>query len=286
MSGAKFALSTRMGNICSELAPSRGEVLLEAALNGRSVWVRAMLLEQAKEGKESTIAVVNYKDSFGWTPLHRASLMGHGEIIDMLVSSGADINSKTNMGETPLYIAADNAHEECCLYLLRAGSSMQNIEGEKNTLVLTYLKPLLQRLEGEKMKRNGSVKTFDYDKEVMDEGVVEKSAISGKAKAKKTVSIANFNLNQLKESGPVPERLPIMGRSPSPQLTLQDLEIDISAKASQASVNIPKNQSHESETKDETSSSSTSSSATQTPVVPFSSRYGLDTVEGLLVAER
>jgi len=39
------------------------------------------------------------------TPLHYVAVGGHNEIIELLISSGADVNAKDNYGETPLDVA-------------------------------------------------------------------------------------------------------------------------------------------------------------------------------------
>ena len=50
-------------------------------------------------------ANVNAPKNNGWTPLHLAILDGDFEIVKYLVENGADVNAKTNKGETPLSIS-------------------------------------------------------------------------------------------------------------------------------------------------------------------------------------
>ncbi|EAX73956.1 ankyrin repeat protein, putative [Trichomonas vaginalis G3] len=42
----------------------------------------------------------------GETPLHLAALQDNIEIVELLLSHGADVNEKNSKGETPLHIAA------------------------------------------------------------------------------------------------------------------------------------------------------------------------------------
>jgi ankyrin repeat protein len=47
------------------------------------------------------------RDEHGWQILHQGVAGGHEEVVELLVSSGAEINSRTHggYGETPLRIA-------------------------------------------------------------------------------------------------------------------------------------------------------------------------------------
>jgi cytohesin len=50
---------------------------------------------------------VNAKDKYGRTPLHLAAEEGHKEIVELLISKGADLNAKGGrFGRTPLHQAA------------------------------------------------------------------------------------------------------------------------------------------------------------------------------------
>jgi prolyl 4-hydroxylase len=54
--------------------------------------------------------LVNAKDENGWTPLHEGARGGHVDVIELLVSRGAEINERTNhgSGSSALYIAKEN----------------------------------------------------------------------------------------------------------------------------------------------------------------------------------
>lgn len=61
--------------------------------------------ESLKEIVEIMEDVINKKDENGWTPLHEGARGGHKEVVELLVSKGANINEKTHGGETPLWWA-------------------------------------------------------------------------------------------------------------------------------------------------------------------------------------
>ena len=37
-------------------------------------------------------AEVNKADDFGWAPLHRAARLGHKQVAELLIESGAEVN--------------------------------------------------------------------------------------------------------------------------------------------------------------------------------------------------
>ena len=45
---------------------------------------------------------MNAKTDQGWIPLHLAALGGDKEIVELLISKGADVNAKDDVGRTPL----------------------------------------------------------------------------------------------------------------------------------------------------------------------------------------
>ena len=50
-------------------------------------------------------ALINFRDTDGYTGLHRASYNGHIETIDCLINCGADLFAQTNDGWQPLHCA-------------------------------------------------------------------------------------------------------------------------------------------------------------------------------------
>lgn len=66
-------------------------------------------------------SLVESVDEYGYTALHRASSLGHIEIVRFLISRGADVNSRAN-DETPLYIAARYGNVEIAELLIKAGA--------------------------------------------------------------------------------------------------------------------------------------------------------------------
>ncbi|MDR2451345.1 MAG: ankyrin repeat domain-containing protein [Candidatus Accumulibacter sp.] len=85
-----------------------GETALSlAAYFGRANFARRLIDAGAE---------VNF---FGWPPLVYAACNGHTEIVDMLISKGAEINAKTENGSTALFFASRFGHLETVRALLR-----------------------------------------------------------------------------------------------------------------------------------------------------------------------
>ncbi|PMD55239.1 ankyrin, partial [Hyaloscypha bicolor E] len=52
------------------------------------------------------------------TPLYRASMNGHVDIVKLLLEKGADVNAADRDGQTPLYRAFANRHVDIVKLLL------------------------------------------------------------------------------------------------------------------------------------------------------------------------
>ncbi|CAB4396890.1 ankyrin [Rhizophagus irregularis] len=71
----------------------------------------------------------NSKDSNGYTPLAAAASYNHFDLIEFLISEGADVNIRDNDNDTPLYVAEN---VEVARKLLSHGADpfVKNSEGK------------------------------------------------------------------------------------------------------------------------------------------------------------
>jgi len=82
------------------------------------------LIHAAEKGDAKKVAKFLQKganpdvsDNFGWTPLYRAVIKGHKEIVEILLIGGADVDKRTG-GVTPLGWAAEAGNTEIVKLLL------------------------------------------------------------------------------------------------------------------------------------------------------------------------
>ena len=78
-------------------------------------------------------ANINEKDMFGDTVLHTAAMLNAGqEVVELLVSNGADVNARNKEGVTPLEISLKNGDIPTIKYLAQNGANIhtQNTRGE------------------------------------------------------------------------------------------------------------------------------------------------------------
>ncbi|XP_005215326.1 IQ motif and ankyrin repeat domain-containing protein 1 isoform X3 [Bos taurus] len=115
----------------------RGARLLEAAFDGNLGEIQAVLREVdellTREGVgcdaagtarrlQRRLALVDFEDSGGNTPLSEAAAGGQSLAIQLLAEQGASPNSKGAFGRTPLYRAAFGGHLEAVEVLLKLGA--------------------------------------------------------------------------------------------------------------------------------------------------------------------
>ncbi|MCP4723654.1 MAG: serine hydrolase [bacterium] len=88
--------------------------------DGRTLLHIAVLENDPVKAVELTVdtILINYKDRYGFTPLHYASKDGNKELVDMLLQKGAGINKRNKYGETPMHWAAQKGHLEIINLLL------------------------------------------------------------------------------------------------------------------------------------------------------------------------
>ena len=73
-------------------------------------------------------ADVNYKAGSKRTPLHIAAYAGHLDIVDFLVSKGADITAVDQDNDTPLDDAIDKEHHDIVAYLAVNNLNKERVE--------------------------------------------------------------------------------------------------------------------------------------------------------------
>jgi ankyrin repeat protein len=74
--------------------------------------------------------LVNSKDAYGWTPLQIAALMGHKQVVTLLIETGAPVNETDRYGFTALHLAALRKNNEIYKLLVKNGATLK---GKKTT---------------------------------------------------------------------------------------------------------------------------------------------------------
>ena len=78
-------------------------------------------------------ANINHKNNDGCSSLFFASQNGHCNVVEYLLSNGAKINDKTNDNFTPLMIASETNQYSVVLLLLPLGASIHDKNNDGNT---------------------------------------------------------------------------------------------------------------------------------------------------------
>lgn len=89
---------------------------------------------RAKELLERDPALINALDADQSTPLHCAVWKGHLNMVEFLLTQGADVNAKNqneHWGDTPLHAAAHANHKDIAALLIahHADVNMRNLNG-------------------------------------------------------------------------------------------------------------------------------------------------------------
>jgi len=115
--------------------------LIEAARGGNYPQVERILSTKPKRaGPFASLrraqGGISSRDSRGYTALHYASLNGHKDVVQLLLSYEASCNSVDEAGSSPLHLAAWAGNGEVVRILLETGPSIPNVNltnGDKET---------------------------------------------------------------------------------------------------------------------------------------------------------
>ena len=109
-----------------------------ADINAESETGATPLVLAAENGKiEALQFILQHKDKIvnieargagGGTALHVAAIKGHADVIELLLTNGADINAESETGATPLVLAAENGKIEALQFILQHKDKIVNIE--------------------------------------------------------------------------------------------------------------------------------------------------------------
>jgi len=97
--------------------PDYGQTALHAAVCEKHFNVVSVLLEIAALSNAQTI-ICNLADPEGQTPLHIAAILGHTDIVEILLLHGAEIGSVDCHGHNPLHLCAGSGNISCLGCLL------------------------------------------------------------------------------------------------------------------------------------------------------------------------
>ena len=79
----------------------------------------------------------NHRDNAGWGPLHYAAFEGHSIIVRLVGGAGAELDMLDCDGKSALHLACSEAHYDVVVQLLRAGASVNLVNLQVLTTMLT-----------------------------------------------------------------------------------------------------------------------------------------------------
>ena len=108
-----------------KMPPTPAEMLFAASRAGR--------LDEVKEILESKPLLVSSRDEKSKTALHHAASAGHVEVVKLLLENGADPSARDSFNITPLEKAVLKHHEDV-VALLMSTPTPEDSQGEKGLI--------------------------------------------------------------------------------------------------------------------------------------------------------
>lgn len=131
----RILLSLYVGSVFM-YSPCLAEEIHDAARQGDLAKVKEMLAH--------TPGLLHLKTESGKTPLHFAAEGGHLDVVDFLLSKGAEVDARNADDETPLHYAAGYSHMDVIKRLLEAESNV-NAESKAGDTPLLYVRFMLRK---------------------------------------------------------------------------------------------------------------------------------------------
>jgi 26S proteasome non-ATPase regulatory subunit 10 len=84
----------------------------------------AQVVQLLTDGVDLNSSGINSGDEEGWTPLHSAVSTGSGDVVEVLLRSGADVQIANAGGRTALHYAASKGHADIARLLVSHGANI------------------------------------------------------------------------------------------------------------------------------------------------------------------
>lgn len=111
-----------------------------------SLAIRQRNLAAVRELVNKNPALVKFKEENGFTALHIAATAGRVDIIEFLLSQGADLEGRTAGGQTPLFQTVPLAARDAFLYLLSRGADINLRDNDGRSILqfaLNWQRPVM-----------------------------------------------------------------------------------------------------------------------------------------------
>lgn len=157
---------------------------------------------------------INTTDSYGVTPLIRASGLGNLEIVKLLVEKGALINSKDKKGGTAIEDAYFLNHFHIVDYLLSKGATLEDLKEFRHSNLDKNFKDIVENIFEDVIKTIKS--DFIAKQFILEE--LESAYIANTNESKDWIKSSGFVINDFKNS--MGKSLPEVDGAEGPQQTL------------------------------------------------------------------